>query len=106
MKSLIGEVSDKCGCLIMANLNCRCPPKPKQPGDRYRARRDPDHDGLWVVVDRTLLLNYGSLDSFIYWSMAVVCSPVADDYRFPSITDAIEFIKLLELSDQTNRGIE
>ena len=82
--------------------------KTKQINQRYRARRDPDHDGLWVVVDRDRLFDLVDYDDQFYmrdWDEILLHGPSGKLLRFPSIETALEFIKLLELSDQTNRGI-
>lgn len=109
-------ICPKCQCITSDEGNCGCnsgntEPKPKQIGDRYRARKDPDHPGLWVIVDRHELQrlwhdNETEILAEYTWGYGVVYAPESNNYiRFPTIEQAIDFIQLLEVSDQVNRSI-
>jgi hypothetical protein len=83
-------------------------PIAKQIGTRYRARKDPDHNGLWVIVDRNRILEWIRADLHLgsgTWYFSSI-KYLDETVHFPSIQTALDFVKLLELSDQTNRSIK
>jgi hypothetical protein len=75
-----------------------------QISNRYRVRRHPG-TGFWCVVDRKWLAFVDEYDYFVDWgSCTIDIDMVPLTWRDPD--DALEFVRLLKLSDNTNGGRE
>jgi len=68
----------------------------KQLGQRYRVRQDPYFHGFWCVVDRYWLRDGAT------WSTALIGGVL--DHHFREADDALQMVKLLEISDKVNKG--
>jgi hypothetical protein len=71
----------------------------KQIGQRYRVRQDPYFHGFWCIVDR-IALNSLYIISRASWATYRVGD--SQYYHFRNPKDALEMVRLLEISDKVN----
>jgi hypothetical protein len=78
----------------------------KQISDRYKVREDPCFNGLWCIINRSQLFIVDTTPYFHRkynpdWRNARVIAGI-EPAHFTDFDDAIEFVRLIELSEMLN----
>ena len=74
----------------------------KQISNRYKVREDPYFHGLWCIIDRSQLFKVDFTLYFIgNWRNSRVIAGI-EPAHFTDFDDAIEFVRLIELSEMLN----